>query len=105
MKKVAIFFLLAMSVAACVTINPYYRLGTNAEINKQYDMAIKYYEKAALENPKEAVYRLALARAKSAATLFHIDNARTLAAQGKKKEALGEYALALFYEPLSLIHI
>jgi general secretion pathway protein D len=99
MKKVAIFFLLAMSVAACVTISPYYRLGTNAEINKQYDMAIKYYEKASLENPKEAVYRLALARAKSAATLFHIDNARTLAAQGKKKEALGEYALALFYEP------
>jgi len=101
MKKLAIVFLLAMSVAACVTISPYYRQGMTAEINRQYDVAVNYYEQAALQDPKEAVYRLALARAKGAATLAHIGQARTLAAQGKKNEALAEYRIALAYEPLN----
>jgi general secretion pathway protein D len=101
MKKVAIFTVLAISVAACATLSPDYRQGTVAEMNKQYDIAIKYYEQAALENPKESVYRLALLRVKSAASLFHLRSARTLAAQGKKKEAGAEYGLAYLYDPLN----
>jgi general secretion pathway protein D len=99
MKKIGIVLALAMAVAGCVTISHDYQLGAAAEMNKQYDMAIKYYDQAALENPKEAVYRLALFRAKSAASLLHLQNARTLAAQGKKKEAMVEYGIALSYDP------
>ena len=102
MKRIAVPLVLAIALAACVTVSPSYRLGLKAELNLQYDMAIKYYEQAALENPKEAVYRLALTRAKSAASLFHLRNARALAAQGKKKDALAEYGIALFYEPLNV---
>jgi general secretion pathway protein D len=101
MKKIAFLLTLAMMVGGCATLSQSYRQGTAAEMNKQYDMAIKYYEQAALENPKESVYRLALFRVKSAASRFHLQNARTLAAQGKKKEAGGEYRIALFYDPLN----
>ncbi|MCJ7643645.1 MAG: cohesin domain-containing protein, partial [Candidatus Aminicenantes bacterium] len=66
---------------------------------KQWDEAIKNYELAALENPGEAVYRLALMRAKASAGLFHVQQARTLAGQGKTEEAVSEVRKALSYDP------
>jgi general secretion pathway protein D len=99
MKKIAYFLVLAMIAGGCATLSPNYRLGTVAEMNKQYDLAIEYYQKAALENPKESVYRLSLLRVKAAASLAHLRNARTLASLGKKKEAEAEYAASLSYDP------
>jgi general secretion pathway protein D len=101
MKKIALMLALAVTLGGCATLTHSYRLGVSAELNKQYDMAIKYYEQAAAENPKESVYRLALFRAKAAASLVHLENARALAAGGKKKEAKTEYGIALFYDPLN----
>ncbi|MGD1009265.1 MAG: secretin N-terminal domain-containing protein [Candidatus Aminicenantales bacterium] len=101
MKKIALMLALALTLGGCTTLTHSYRLGVSAELNKQYDMAIKYYEQAAAENPKESVYRLALFRAKAAASLVHLQNARVLAAQGKKKDAATEYGIALFYDPLN----
>jgi len=101
MKKIGAMLVLAMTVAACATVSPYYRQGTKAELNKQYDEAIQDYEKAALQDPKEAVYRLAMARAKASAAFAHLREARTLASQGKKKDALAEYGIVLSYEPLN----
>ncbi len=99
MKKIGAMLVVAVAVAACATVSPYYREGARAELNKQYDAAIQFYEKAAAQDPKESVYRLALARARGAAALFRLQQARALAAQGKKKEALGEYAAVLSYDP------
>jgi general secretion pathway protein D len=76
-----------------------YREGAAAELNRQYDVAVKYYQQAALDNPKEPVYRLALTRAKAAASRLHLRQARDLAAQGKKKDAGAEYGIALYYDP------
>jgi general secretion pathway protein D len=101
MKKTAVIVTLALALWSCAPLSRNYRLGTAAEMNKQYEMAIRYYEKAALENPKESVYRLALIRAKAAASLYHLQNARVLVEQGKKKEAETEYAFALLYDPLN----
>jgi general secretion pathway protein D len=99
MKKIAVILALALALTGCASISRSYRLGTAAEMNKQYDMAIKYYEQASLENPKESVYRLALFRVKASASLYHLRNARTMAAQGNKKDARAEYGLALAYDP------
>lgn len=101
MKKIGLILILAMAVAACAPLRREYRQGTAAEMNKQYEAAIAYYEQAALQDPKEPVYRLALVRAKSAASLFHLKNARDLVAAGKKPEAMVEYGLALRYDPLN----
>ncbi len=99
MKKSALILLAALAAAACVTLSPNYKLGTDAELNKRFDEAIAYYEKAALENPKEPAYRMAVERARLSASLIHLQEARKLAASGRKEEAAAAYAKALSYNP------
>jgi general secretion pathway protein D len=99
MRKFAVILSLALFAGGCVTLSRTYREGAAAELNRQYDVAIKYYQQAALDNPKEPVYRLALTRAKAAASRLHLRQARDLAAQGKKKDAGAEYGIALYYDP------
>jgi len=99
--KISWLFLgfLIINILGCSTFTQSYKLGYQAEINKNYDEAIKYYEQAMLENPKESVYRLALFRTKAVAALDAAEKARRLAAGGMKDEALNQYKKALFYDP------
>ncbi|MEE8605470.1 MAG: cohesin domain-containing protein [Candidatus Aminicenantaceae bacterium] len=101
MKKVAflsiVLFILALT--GCSPFNQNYKLATEAAGNKNWDEAIEYYEKALLEDPSNAAYRLALIRAKILASYTHVFKARNLAAAGKKEEALAEYQKALSYDP------
>ncbi|MCJ7643724.1 MAG: hypothetical protein MUP28_04505, partial [Candidatus Aminicenantes bacterium] len=99
MKKAAALIMIMGALWGCAVLSRSYRQGNAAEINKQWDEAIKNYELAALENPGEAVYRLALMRAKASAGLFHVQQARTLAGQGKTEEAVSEVRKALSYDP------
>jgi general secretion pathway protein D len=99
MRKTAWLIIAAMGLSACATLSPKYRLGAQAEMNKQWEEAIAYYEKASLENPKEPAYRVALVRAKISASLFHLEEARKLVALDKREEAKVEYAKAIFYNP------
>jgi len=99
MKKIALALALAMALGGCATLSDNYKQGAAAELNRQYDEAVKYYEQASLAKPKEPVYRIALARAKSAASLFHLQEARFKAASGLKKDAQLEYGVALSYDP------
>jgi len=101
MKKAAALIMIMGALWGCAVLSRSYKQGNAAEINKQWEEAIKYYEKAALENPKEVVYRLALWRAKTSAGLFSAQQARVLAEQGKKEEAVSEYRKALSYDPLN----
>jgi general secretion pathway protein D len=94
---------LLINLVGCVTFSTYYKLGTEAEMSKNYDEAIKYYEQALLENPKESVYRLAYLRAKAAAAINSAEKARKLLAEGKKEEALAEYKKALTYDPTNRV--
>ena len=104
MKKAAALIMIMVALWGCAVLSRSYKQGNAAEINKQWEEAIKYYEKAALENPKEVVYRLALMRAKTSAGLFSAQQARVLAEQGKKEEAVSEYRKALSYDPLNRIY-
>ncbi len=77
----------------------YYRKGNDAAYNRNWELAIQYYEKALQEDPDEHSYQTAITRAKISASLDGIKIARQLAAQGKKEEALQEYEKALTYDP------
>ena len=99
MKKIAFLLIIALAFWGCTTLSQSYKLGTEAALNKNWDEAVKHYERAALENPKDSVYRLALLRARIAASYSHLFNARQLASQGKKNEALAEYEIAISYDP------
>lgn len=98
MRKMAIVVIIIV-LAGCSTFNQSYKIATQEAANKNWDEAIKYYEKAILEDPGNAAYRLALTRAKILASYTHVFKARALAAEGKKEEALGEYKKALSYDP------
>jgi len=99
MKKIALVIALALGTWACAGLSSQYRLGAQSEMNKKWDEAIKYYERASLENPKEPVYRLAAERARISASLYHLQEARRFMALGKKEEAKAAYAKAVLYNP------
>ncbi|MBN2264899.1 MAG: hypothetical protein JW775_03705, partial [Candidatus Aminicenantes bacterium] len=101
MKKTALIPILALVLAAgaCQTLSYDYRLGVKAEMNRNYEEAVRQYQKAALDHPNEPVYRLALLRARAAASLHFLQSARTLVAQNKRKEAEINYEKALFFDP------
>ncbi len=101
MKKILPLVLVAGLLWGCAVLSTTYRLGNEAEINRNWDEAIRYYEKASLENPKESVYRLALMRARTSAGLACLQEARALAGQGKKDEAVAAYKKALSYDPMN----
>lgn len=101
MRKVAFLFIviLILALSGCSPFNQNYKLATEAAANKDWDEAIKYYEKAMQQDPSNAAYRLALIRAKILASYIHVFKARNLASEGKKEEALAEYQKALSYDP------
>ncbi|UCC38246.1 MAG: hypothetical protein JSV96_10380 [Candidatus Aminicenantes bacterium] len=99
MKKIAILVIIALSFCYCSMLSRSYRLGNEAAVNKDWDGAIKYYERALLDDPNNSVYRLALLRARIAASYAHLNEARRLASQGERDEALAEYEKALSYNP------
>jgi general secretion pathway protein D len=101
MKKMTLLTVLALALWACTTFSQNYKLGTEAAMNKDWDEAVENFERALWENPKNSVYRLALLRAKIAASYFHLLEARKLVAQGMKEEAQAEYEKALSYDPLN----
>ncbi len=103
MKKIALFLIVLLSFWGCVTFSESYKLGTKAAMSKDWDEAVEYYERALQESPDNSVYRLALFRAKMAASFSHLLKARGLVAQGMKEEALAEYEIALTYDPLNRI--
>jgi general secretion pathway protein D len=103
MRKIILLTIIALTFWGCATFSRSYKLGTEAALSKNWDEAVRHYERALLESPKNSVYRLALFRAKTAASSYHHIKARELASQGNKKEALVEYEKALFYDPLNRI--
>jgi general secretion pathway protein D len=99
MRKAAFLTIVLLGLWGCATLATSYRLGVEAELNKDWEDAIVRYERAALENPREPVYRVALLRVKVQASLSSIYAARVHAAQGRKEEAEAAYRKALGFDP------
>lgn len=101
MRKVAFLSIVLgiLILSGCATFNQNYKLATEEAANKNWDEAIKYYEKAILQDPSNSAYRLALTRARIMASYAHVMKARNLASEGEKEEALAEYKKALSYDP------
>jgi general secretion pathway protein D len=102
-KTTALAILVAWGAWACTVLSPQYNLGVRAELNKHWEEAIAYYEKAIVENPREPLYRAALERVRYEASLFYLQEARLLGAQGKRDEAKAAYAKAMAYNPRDIM--
>lgn len=99
MRKMTFLIILALALGSCATFNQNYKLGTEAALNQNWDEAVAFYERAALEDPKNSIYRLALLRARLSASNFHLQKARELVDQDRLDEAMAEYKKALEYDP------
>ena len=102
MKKITFVFVIVSVLWSCTTISQHYKSGYEAAMSKDWDKAVELYEKAVLEDPQSSIYRLALYRAKIAASYSHLYIARNLAAEGKKEEALKEYEVAFSYDTTNM---
>ena len=99
MNKRVLILATVLAVWGCQTLSMDYRQGVQAEMGQRYEEAVKFYQKAYLNNPNEPAYRIALVRARASASLHFLQTARTLVAQNKKKEAEVNYTKALFFDP------
>lgn len=101
MKRNALvpILVLVLVAGACQTLSLDYRQGVQAEMNQNFEEAVRQYQKAALEHPNDSTYRIALFRARSSASLYYFQEARTFASQNKRKEAELSYQKALFFDP------
>jgi len=64
-----------------------------------WDAAVEYYERAVQEDPDRAEYRIALQRAKIAASRGHIEAGRAFENQRELSAALREYRVAAEFDP------
>jgi len=102
MKKIVFVCFVIAFFWGCTTLSQHYKSGYKAAMNKDWDRAVEFYEKAVLEDPQNSAYRLALYRAKIAASYSHLYRARNLGAEGKKEEALKEYEVAFTYDTTNM---
>ncbi len=105
MKRTALILILVLAAAGCTTLSPGYRQGVKAEMNQNYEEAVRQYQKAALEHPNEPVYRMALVRARTMAGLFYLHEARTFVAQNKRKEAELSFRKCLMFDPSNVMAV
>ncbi|MFW6159734.1 MAG: cohesin domain-containing protein [Acidobacteriota bacterium] len=99
MKKAACLITLSLVFWGCATFSKSYQRGTEAAVNRDWNRAVQYLERAVLEDPQNSVYRLALLRTKLSASRFHWIEGKKLASQGKTEEALEELRQALSFDP------
>ncbi len=64
-----------------------------------WDAAVTYYEKAVEDKPDEATYKIALDRAKIAASRVHLERAAALEEKDDLEGAIAEYRKAAEYDP------
>ena len=79
--------------------NSDYKQGQNAEAREDYDTAFADYQKALTRNPKDARFKMALARVRVTASSDHVSKGRKLFAAGDMQGALAEFLHAAEIDP------
>ena len=81
----------------------FYNQGRRAELVKDYDQALDFYEQAVAENPVDQRYELAARRLRFVAGQAHVDRGHRLRRQGQLEEALNEFQRTLEIDPASSV--
>ena len=79
--------------------NTNYKQGQAAEAREDYDTAFDDYQKAFNKDPKDARFKIALARVRVTASSVHVTKGRKLAQAGDTQAALGEFLHAAEIDP------
>lgn len=82
-----------------VSASKFFKLGKAAEAREDYDAAFDNYQKAYKRDPKDLVYRAALARIRLPASALHLGRARKLIQAGDTASATAELLKATEIDP------
>jgi general secretion pathway protein D len=96
--RAAGLILVGSLVAGCAAGRAFSRAEKAARAG-DWDAAVTYYDEAVDANPKDATYRIALDRAKLAASRAHLDKAVALEQKDELEGAIAEYKRAADYDP------
>ena len=77
----------------------YLKKGREAEVRKQWETALDFYEKAMLEDPADAAYQLSAKRVRFQAAMARVDAGQKLRSAGQLEEALAEFQKAYAIDP------
>ncbi|HYP12565.1 MAG TPA: hypothetical protein VEQ63_01465, partial [Bryobacteraceae bacterium] len=77
--------------------------GQQAEVRKQWEIALDLYEKAMLEDPAEPQYVMGARRVRFQAATVRVDAGQQLRSEGKLEAALAEFQRAYAIDPSSSI--
>lgn len=80
-----------------------YEKGRRAEVEKNFDAALEFYEQAIVEDTENQRYDLAARRVRFVAGQFHVDRGQSLRDQGQLDEALAEFRRAIEIDPASSV--
>ena len=79
--------------------NADFKQGQAAEAREDFDTAFDDYQKAIKKNPKDARFKIALARVRVTASSVHVTKGRKLEQAGDTQAALGEFLHAAEIDP------
>jgi general secretion pathway protein D len=91
-------FVLLIILSGCAGQRAF-RAGTRAFQKGDYDVSVAQFHKAVQREPDRDEYRMQLYNARSKAGLGHLKSARDYREAGQAKQAIGEYDLALSFDP------
>ncbi len=77
--------------------------GRDAELRKEWETALDFYEKAMLEDPADSGYMIAARRIRFQASMFRVDAGQKLRDQGNLDAALAEFQKAYAIDPAATI--
>jgi general secretion pathway protein D len=90
---------LPVSKAHAESANTDFKRGQAAEARQDYDAAFDNYQKAATRDPRDARYKIALARIRQTASAAHVSKGRALFQSGDVQGALAEFLHAAEIDP------
>ena len=83
----------------------FYKQGRTAELGKDYDKALEFYEQAVAEDPEDPKHLLAASRMRFVAGQTHVEIGRRQREQGHLEEAAAEFQRALEIDPASTVAV
>ncbi|MEJ7606964.1 MAG: cohesin domain-containing protein [Bryobacteraceae bacterium] len=81
----------------------YLKQGREAEVRKQWEVALDFYEKAMLDDPADPAYLLSARRVRFQAAIARVDLGQKLRERGQLEEALVEFQKAYSIDPGSAV--
>jgi general secretion pathway protein D len=83
--------------------NSYLAQGERAEVRKDWDTALDWYEKALQQDPSDIAYQIAVKRVRFQAGQAHVDAGEKLRQAGEVEKALAEFQRAYAIDPSSAV--